>query len=173
MGSGHGAHGAHDGDGAHVDVLVVELGGTPVGVVADRVVEVHQVVLPTPLPGAPAFVEGAVNLHGEVVPVTDLRRHLGLAARPLDPDDHLVVATVKGRPVAFRVDRATALTTVAAGDLVPAGGVAPSAPHLAGVATTVDGLLLIHDLDALLSADDVARTDRLLAGAGGRGAPVR
>lgn len=170
MVSGHGAHGAHDAHG--VDVLVVELGGTPVGVVADRVVEIHPVVVPTALPGAPASVEGVVNLHGEVVPMTDLRRHLGLPARALHLDDHLVVATVKGRPVAFRVDRATALSTVAAHDLVPAGGVASSAPHLAGVATTPDGLLLIHDLDALLSADEIARTDRLLAGAGELGGVV-
>lgn len=164
MGSEHGAHG--------VDVLVVELGGDRIGVMADRVVEVHQVVLPTALPGAPSLIEGAVNLHGQVVPVTDLRSRLGLPGRALHPDDHLVVATVKRRPVAFRVDRAVALTTVPADDLHAAAGVAPSARHLAGVATTRDGLLLIHDLDAFLSADEVASTDRLLAGAGA-GAPGR
>ncbi len=45
----------------------------------------------TPVPGLPSSVVGAVSLHGEIVPVVDLRRRLGLPERELELSDQFIL----------------------------------------------------------------------------------
>lgn len=60
----------------------------------DRILRMVEV---TPLPGAPDVVEGVINIQGEVVPVVSIRRRLGLAMRPLEISDSLVMAYARNR----------------------------------------------------------------------------
>jgi purine-binding chemotaxis protein CheW len=122
----------------------------------DRVVAMVAV---SPLPRSPAGVRGAVNVHGEIVPVLDLESRLGLQARDRGPEAQLVLARTSRRTVAVAVDEALGVLEVehdAIGAPTDAGS-----PGIAGIAALADGLLVIHDLDAFLSAGDEA----LLAGA--------
>ena len=42
-----------------------------------------------PVPRAPAFVEGVIRLRGEVIPVLDVRKRLGVPATPADAEEPL------------------------------------------------------------------------------------
>ena len=55
------------------------LGGDEYAVEIQKVREVINFRELTPLPKAPSFVKGIINLRGEVIPVIDLREKLGLA----------------------------------------------------------------------------------------------
>jgi purine-binding chemotaxis protein CheW len=57
-----------------------------------------------PVPRAPEFVEGVVNLRGEVIPVVDVRRRFGLPASPNTRKTKFLVAHVAGRVLALVVD---------------------------------------------------------------------
>ncbi len=103
----------------------------------------------TPLPDAPALVEGVVNVRGRILPVLDVRARFRLPARPLDPSDHFIVASAGARGVILRVDRATHLAFVDEDAARPAGD--PGATYGAGVALLDDGTLLVHDVGAFLS----------------------
>src|SRR5947209_286603 len=100
-----------------LEVLVFEIEGRRYGLAAVVVRELLRMVAVVPLPGAPAVVEGVVNLRGAIVPVLDLRQRFGLPARPATPADHLIVAEADGRPVALRVDRAVELLPLAAAEV--------------------------------------------------------
>ena len=108
-----------------------------------------------PLPGAPAGIDGVIDLHGEIVAVIELRSRLGDASRPADPLEHLVVAWSGNQKVALRVDRALDLITAPNTEVVEATTV-PSRPQIQGVARLDHGLLLIHDIAAFLSETDAA-----------------
>lgn len=146
-------------------VVVVDVGGVRCGLPAADVVELHPVVASVALPGAPAVVDGAIDVRGSVVAVLDVRTRLGLPRREPVLTDHLVVSRVGGRTVALRVDRAVDLTAVprtwvhSADDL-------PGLRHVSGVARLPDGLLLIHDLASFLSPDEAVALDGALAGFG-------
>lgn len=116
----------------------------------------------SPLPGAPAAVLGAVNLQGRAVPVVDLRVRFGLAARAPEVSDHLLVARTAKRTVALPVDEALGVMDVAATAVADPDEVAPGVELLSGVAALADGLLYIHDLDALLSLDEERQLDDAL-----------
>ena len=150
-------------------VLLVDVDGVRCGLPMDDVVEVHSVVQTVPLPGAPAPVDGAIDVRGSVVAVLDLRARLGLTSREPVLTDHLVVARVGPRTVALRVDRAVDLTTVERSRIDAAGELSPGS-RLLGVARLEGGLVLIHDLASFLSADEAAALDEALAGAGYDGA---
>ena len=51
---------------------------------------VREIITPLPItsvPRAPALLEGVVRLRGDVVPVLDVRRRLGLPAGPNGPEE--------------------------------------------------------------------------------------
>lgn len=146
-------------------VLTFDLGGERCALPARDVREVVRAARPARLPKAPAIVEGVLNVRGELVPLLDARRRFGLAPRPMSPVDHIVVATAGGRVVAFTVERALDVVPIAAEDIRDVADVAIGAEHVAGIARLPDGLLVIYDLDAFLSADEALELDRSLADA--------
>ena len=141
------------------DLLLFALGEHRFAVPASAVVEVVRVVASAALPGAPAIVEGVINVRGTLVPVLDVRTRFALASRPVDPDQHLIVAHAGGRLVALRVDRALDLVSVAENAVEPVEHVAPGTPLVGGVARLPDGVLVIHDLDRFLALDEAAQLD--------------
>ncbi len=72
---------------------------------------------PTPLPAAPALIEGILELEGGVLPVADLGRVLGLG--PVSDPDTARIAVVETDGLAFglRVERAEDVLTVGASAL--------------------------------------------------------
>jgi hypothetical protein len=50
----------------------------------------------TPLPKAPEFVLGVINVHGQVIPVMDIRQRLRLPTRPVGLEDRFILARLGG-----------------------------------------------------------------------------
>lgn len=105
-----------------------------------------------PVPGMPKFVDGVIDVRGELVPVVDLAARLGVPPRPPSIDDHLVVVRAAGRLVALRVERADEVVALRDESVSPVPTVASA--HVAGVARLSDGLFLVTDLDRFLSEDE-------------------
>ena len=145
------------------EVLVFEVGGQTYGLPTADVRELVRAVAITPLPNAPAAIEGVVNVRGRVLPVLDVRARFRLPAKPLEPSDHFIVASAGPRGVILRVDRATHLVWVDEASVQAAETLGPSANYVAGVATLEDGLVLIHDLVTFLSAAEATALDAALS----------
>jgi purine-binding chemotaxis protein CheW len=157
--------------GQQREIVLFALDGQRYGLWAADVRELLRAVAILPLPRAPRIVEGVINLRGRVVPVLDFRGRFGLPRKDVEPSDHLIVAAVGPRLVAIRADRALDLVPITferahLEELRAAGGAA----YLAGVARLPDGLALIHDLAAFLSADESAALEEALGA--GAGAPA-
>jgi len=146
-------------------LLAFTLDGRPLALFASAVTEVARAVSVSLLPKAPPIVEGVINYRGSVVPVLDIRRRFGQPPKPVELEQHLIVARAGGRLVAIRVDRATDVIAVEAAAIESAAASAPGAEYLAGIARLPDGLLVIHDLDTFLALDEGAQLDAALADA--------
>ena len=148
--------------GQPLEVVVFEVGGQQYGLPASDVRELQRAATLTPLPRAPAVVEGVINLRGTVLPVLDIRSRFGLPPKPMEHTDHFVVAHAGERLVALRVDRATDLVRVAAADVEDARGSVPGVEYVAWVAKLPHSLVLIHDLRTFLSRAEAAELDEAL-----------
>ncbi len=147
------------------ELLIFELGGQRYGLPASDVRELLRAVTLTPLPRAPAIVEGVINVRGVLVPVLDIRARFCLPPKPPEPTDHLIVVQTGGRLVALRVDRALELARIEPASVERAEAVVPGAAYVAYVAKFPDGLVLVHDLNTFLShAEAAALTEALSRG---------
>ena len=143
-------------------VLRFTLGDARYGVAIDRVVEVAPRVLMTPLPGVPDFVEGLFSYRQRACVAVSLRRRLGHPERSPALDEHIVVVKGRRRLLGFIVDRVHGDEVVADHAIeVPT----ESSRHITGVVALPDGLLLIQDVDAMLSDEEERVLDDKLAGA--------
>jgi len=142
--------------------MLFSLDDTLFAVTARDVREVVFAARITPLPGAPDVVEGVLNVRGTLAPAFDLRKRFGLPARPLDPDEHIVVAMAGGRLVVFRTDRVRDFARIPDEAIDRTADLVEGAAHVAGVGRTSDGLVLIHDLTAFLSSSEVIALDDAL-----------
>jgi purine-binding chemotaxis protein CheW len=149
------------GSQATVEIVAFDLGRQRCGLMVADVERVLRAVALTPLPNAPAVIEGVISLAGAPVAVVDLRKRLGLPAKAIDLDEVLLVTRAGARRVAIRADRAVGLVKAAAADLHDTAEVGPMAAEIAGVVTLPDGILLLHDPRAFLTQAEAAALDRL------------
>lgn len=124
-----------------MEILLFEVDGQRQGLFSRDVREVLSAVTVTPAVGAARFVEGMVNVRGNVLPVINGRAWLGLPTRLVEPSDHLIVIRVGDRSALLRVDRAMELVTVATGDFDP----------VTRIAKLDDGPVEVHEVTELLS----------------------
>ena len=120
---------------------------------------VVQSVEVTPLPHAPTIVLGAINVHGQVLPVLNVRRRFLLSEREVVPTDWFLIAHTARRTVVLVVDQSDGLVERPRTEIIPSSQVAPGLDAFPGVVRLDDGLVLIHDLDQFLSLDEARTLD--------------
>src|ERR1700754_1294686 len=94
----------------------------------------------TPLPHAPDYVRGVINLRGVVLPVVDLKARLGRERTDANPKHVIIVVQTVERTIGLLVDAVSDILTVAAGEIQPT-------PELARETQTafVDGIAVLSE----------------------------
>lgn len=116
----------------------------------------------TPLPNTPEYIKGVINLRGTIVPIIDLRRRFGLEQMSYGPTTVVIMLNVIGprgqRIVGVVVDAVSEVYNVAAADLKPAPEIGQGicSDVVKGLATVENKMLILLDVDALMSDSDVA-----------------
>ena len=110
--------------GPPCELCVFRVGEEEYAIDLRRIREILQPLPVTPVPRAPEFIEGVMDLRGEVVPVVDVRERLGLALRPVGDKAKLLVVNVAGRVLALRVDAVLEVVRL------PRSGIGPPPPLL-------------------------------------------
>jgi purine-binding chemotaxis protein CheW len=140
-------------------IVVFKLDGQRYAVplaVVERVVQVAEI---TPLPNASQTILGAINVHGQVMVVLDLRRHLGLRPRELALSDELLIVRSAQRIVALLVDEVTGVLECPRAAQNVAEQIGPGMENVACVVKQPEGLLLVHNLDRLLGQSPPCTAD--------------
>ncbi|MCL5883916.1 MAG: chemotaxis protein CheW [Desulfobacteria bacterium] len=117
----------------------------------------------TPIPKAPEIVLGVVDIRGRVVPVVNIRRRFRLPEREPEIYDHMIVASMGKRAVAFVVDGATGVLEIPESEITSLRDLLPRTEYVEGVIRLPDGLILIHDLETFLSLEEEKLLDRAMS----------
>ena len=128
-----------------------------------KVQEIIRIMEITRVPRSPEFVEGVINLRGRVIPIVDLRRRFGLAAIAHDKDTRIIVIELNSLVVGFIVDAVSEVLRIPADTVEPTPPVAAGvdSEYISGVGKLQDRLLILLDLDKLLTAEDLHRLNSL------------
>lgn len=124
------------------------------------ILKVHEIIRFQPLtrvPNLPEYVEGVLNLRGKVIPVVGLRQRMGLERREPTPTTKILVATVKNEVLGFMVDSVSEVLRINPETVEPAPRLGEvRQKYVSGVGKLDKGLLLLLDLDQLLSEQEEA-----------------
>jgi purine-binding chemotaxis protein CheW len=107
----------------------------------------------------PQFIEGALELRGESIPLIDLKRRLsGGAAVNEVLGEWVLIAPAGKRKAAYAVDAVTRILKLSKSDILPAPDLILSGSHshyIRGIYNSEFGLLIVLDLHRMLSADEI------------------
>ncbi|WP_455200354.1 chemotaxis protein CheW [Kaarinaea lacus] len=126
------------------------------GINVMQVQEVLRVSEIAPVPGAPAYVLGIINLRGNVVTVIDTRKRFGLEPRDLDDAARIVIVESNDQVVGIMVDSVAEVVDLRVSEIeaAPNVGTEDSSRFIQGVASQEGELLIIVDLNKLLTDEE-------------------
>lgn len=122
------------------------------------IMRVREIIRPLPVTRVrkgPRYVEGVINLRGEVIPIIDMRRRFGLPV-----EDHatrkIVVLTIDGRVIGLIVDAVTEVVRVPRRTLRPPPGLLDKAqaPYFMGVCQFRNRTLLMLNIKKLVASEE-------------------
>ena len=125
---------------------------------AFRIEQIQEIVIPdrvTRTPQVPAFVEGVSNLRGSIIPIINLRRLFGLEPKQTDSETRTIVVNVGDRIVGCTVDMVSQVMRIPVESIQPAPETVTgeNAPYITGFAKLDERLLILLDIDNLLSPE--------------------
>jgi len=124
-----------------------------------KVMQVQEVLRMTeiaPVPGAPHYVLGIINLRGNVVTVVDSRKRFGLPPQDSDDATRIVIIEAGEQVIGILVDSVAEVVDLRADDIemAPNVGTDESSKYIQGVSSQSDELLILVDVNKLLSDDE-------------------
>jgi purine-binding chemotaxis protein CheW len=145
-----------NGGGPLIQFVTFVLMDETYGINVMQVQEVLRVTEIAPVPGAPAYVLGIINLRGNVVTVIDTRTRFGLPSAEMGDASRIIVIESEKQVVGILVDAVAEVVELREGDIdvAPNVGTEDSSRYIQGVATREEGLLILVDLNKLLTDEE-------------------
>jgi purine-binding chemotaxis protein CheW len=136
--------------------ILFVVAGTTYALRSRDVAHVEMIERVTAVPNATAFVDGVVFSRGEVVPAVNLRARFGFERAPYDLATRLLVVRSGGRTVGLVVDAAREFKSIDPSTIEPPAAALTglSGRYLEGVANIGDRLILVLNLEAVLTFGD-------------------
>lgn len=136
------------------------------GIPVARVREIIRLTKITPIPQAPAWVSGVIDLRGRVIAVVDLRKKFGLRC---DVDNRTCIVVVHvplaGRTVhlGLVVGSVEEVVNVTASEIEPTPdfGLRVNTEYLLGIAKTKGRVSMLLDIDHVVASDSLAELNKL------------
>jgi len=141
-------------------LVVFQLGGEGYCVDISKVREINRVVEITHIPQSPPFVEGVINLRGQIIPIIDLRRRFDLTDNIAKESNEtrIMVVDTNGTLVGFIVDAVKEVLRISADQIEPTPDLVTSdidRKYIEGVATVEDRLLIILNSDLIFATEEL------------------
>jgi len=136
--------------------VTFKLDGEIYGIRVMQVQEVLRVSEIAPVPGAPAYVMGIINLRGNVVTVINTRSRFGLPDTDNDDSTRIVILESENNVVGIMVDSVAEVVDLKKEQIEtsPNVGNDESSKYIEGVATLEGELLILIDINKLLTEDE-------------------
>lgn len=147
--------------GSGAEVLAFRLGAEEYGIDINKVQELRGYDAVTRIANAPAFIKGVVNLRGAIVPIMDLRIQFNSGVPRYDATTVVIILNMRARTVGMVVDSVSDVVRLRPDQIKPAPelGGAHLNEHLIGVGTLDDHLIMLLDIDQLLSGEQLGLID--------------
>ena len=140
--------------GEESDVLFY-VAGEVYGVAVSAVQGIEKYVNIIPVPNAPSYIEGIINLRGEVIPVFSIRNKFKLPETAVTDETRLIIVSSKGVLIGLQVDQVKEIIELADKDLVDPPEIVTDhdTQYIRKIARVSDSLVILLELVGILSAE--------------------
>ena len=147
------------------EFLAFTLGKEEYGIDILKVQEIRGYEAVTRIANAPAFIKGVVNLRGIIVPIVDMRIKFHLGEPTYDQFTVVIILNIGGRVMGMVVDSVSDVITLSADQVKPAPemGTAFNTDYLIGLGTLDERMLILIDIDKLMSSDEMGLMEHVAA----------
>ena len=133
--------------------VTFKLGNEIYGVNVMQVREVLRYTDIAPVPGAPSYVLGIINLRGNVVTVIDTRARFGIPPAEVTDNTRIMIIESEKHVIGILVDSVAEVADLNTADIddTPNVGTEENAQFISGVCNRKDDLLILIDLTKLFT----------------------
>ncbi len=145
------------GEDREVQLVVFQLGREEFAVEVTQVREIIRMQDITRMPKAPSFVEGIINLRGQIIAVLDLAQRLNLEAAERGSETRIIVVEAGDVKVGMIVDSVSEVMRINEEEVEPSPALAADveAVYLKGVVKLENRLIILLDLTRILATEEM------------------
>ncbi|RPE03056.1 chemotaxis protein CheW [Candidatus Pantoea deserta] len=145
------------------EFLVFTLGDEEYGIDILKVQEIRGYDQVTRIANTPDFIKGVTNLRGVIVPIIDLRVKFSQPDVEYNDNTVVIVLNLEHRVVGIVVDGVSDVLSLTQDQIRPAPefAVTMSTEYLTGLGALGDRMLILVDIEKLLSSEEMALMDSL------------
>jgi purine-binding chemotaxis protein CheW len=137
-------------------VVSFRLGPEEYGVDIAQVQEINRMVAVTNVPRAPVFMEGVINLRGQLIPIIDLRTRFGMPRAEHTKNTRIVVTEIGTKRVGMVVDSVSEVLRLPLDAIEPAPDMITGVDteYIRGVGKIDDRLIILLDLATIVTGSE-------------------
>ncbi|TYO95535.1 chemotaxis protein CheW [Desulfallas thermosapovorans] len=139
-----------------LQIVVFSIAGQSFGIDIASVFEIIRLEKITPIPQAPEYVEGVINIRGQVVPALNLHVLFGTGIGEKTGNSRMIVVETAHNKFGLIVDAVYEVQKVSPDMIKPApAAIAYSQQYIQGIILEGDNLVILVDLNKLLPERDL------------------
>ncbi len=110
----------------------------------------------TNVPNAPYFIEGIINLRGDIIPIINLKKRFEIPEKEVDPDTRIIINNIGGKDMGFIVDEASQVVKIEDENIEVAPDIIKGneRAYIHGVGKMGDDIVILLDLEKVLSDEE-------------------
>ena len=152
--------------GSEIQLVVFRLGGEEFGLDISQVREIIRLQEITPMPKAPDFIEGVINLRGQIIAVMDLAKRLGFTRKDSSDKARIVVIDVKESLLGLVVDEVPEVLRILESNVEPTPEMIESQAHaefIKGVGKFGKRLIILLDAQKIVTREEASKLSTVAA----------
>lgn len=110
----------------------------------------------TPVPNSPKYIEGVINLRGDIIPVVNLKRRFNITETERSDETRIINISFNGKDIGFLVDEASQVLRIGQENIEPAPEIIKGKDrgYISGIAKIDDRIAIVLDLEHIFNEDE-------------------
>lgn len=150
-------------------LVIMKLAGEQYGIDIAQVQEITKMAQITTVPRSPNFVQGVVNLRGDVIPVIDMRKRFELEAGDYSDRTRIIVSEINNKKIGLIVDEVMEVLRVSAGNFEEVPGIVNDEhgqAYMDGIVNTENRMIMALNLENVLESKEWSQLHKMLEPSG-------
>jgi purine-binding chemotaxis protein CheW len=142
-----------------IEYVVLNLGNEQYAIDIMKVHEINRLkeIKITKVPGVPSYVNGIINLRGEIVPIINLRDKLCLPQKDIDKESRIVIVKIKAKSIGILVDGVAHVIKINEDSIIPSlDEMKNSCNYIQSIGKYQNRIIFILDTEKILDLNEKA-----------------